>query len=214
MKVSASAMTRTSLCKTKQIQNQTMQTVQKAFCELCVGFSVPRCFPGLALECGTEMPKRATTIINSRTGSSTAPTVQGSASISAVVFFQEGSHASKQRPTALWGCADLLESALGLSVLSSIVQHRHPRSNILQTTEEASPSAGNSAPSTRAPDECLKSKVIPFPLILYTLSNIAGGSLCKQTHISGRTLPTSPFRLLGNTHLPVSSSPLTVEAII
>lgn len=77
----------------------------------------------------------------------------------------------------------------------------HPLSNILQTTEEASLSAENSAPSAWAPDECLKSKVIPPPSILCALPNRAWGSLWKQPHIQGRTLQTPPFRLLGN-HTP------------
>lgn len=108
---------------------------------------------------------------------------------------------TRQCPTAVQGGADLLESAPGPSLLTSIVWHTHSQSNTLQTTEEASPSAGNSAPSTQGPDECFKSKVILPPSILCILPNKAGRCLRKQPHIQGWTVPTSTFRLLEN-HTP------------
>lgn len=128
---------------------------------------------------------------NSRPGSSTAPAAQGSAWTSAVVFFQEGGRASTQCPTALWGHADLLESAPGLSVTSSIVQHRHPLSNILQITEEASPSVGNSAPSAQARDKCLKSKVIVLPPILCALPKQSRGKPLKTAQHPRKDFPTA-----------------------
>lgn len=136
-----------------------------------------------------------------KTESSTTPTAQGLSYHSHI--FSGKKPCLHTVPPAPCGSADLLESALGLCVPSSIVQHRHPLSNTLQTTEEACPSAGNSAPSAWVPDECLKSKVILPPLALCTFPKRGGESLWRQPHIHERSLLKPWFSLLGN-HIPTS----------
>lgn len=79
---------------------------------------------------------------NSRTGSHTAPTAQASAWASTAVFLGEGGRVSTQCPTALQGHADLLESAPGVTVPSSIVQHRHPRAAHCTSQRKPVPALG------------------------------------------------------------------------
>ena len=178
MKVSDSRVTRMSLCKTKEIQNQTMQKVQIHFVN-SVSVSQYLGASWVWQWSVVQGAQRSRNHPKSRTRSSRASTAQGSPWISAAVFFWEGDRASTQCPTALRGRADLLESAPGLPVPSSIVQPDIPWGTHCRPQRKPVPELGIQLPAPKLQMNALKARSFLFLWFLCTLPNRGGGSLWK-----------------------------------
>lgn len=140
---------------------------------------------------------------NSRTESHTAPTAQASAWTSTAVFLGEGGRASPQCPTALQGHADLLESAPGLTVPSSIVQHRHPRAPHCRSQRKPVPALGIQLLAPKLQMNALKTKSFLLLQFCVLFQTELRKPLKRAPHPS-KVFPEIPFQAARERHTYLS----------